>query len=137
MKARLTIVTIALLLITMADSAWAAAHKLSDQELDQVTGGDFTVQALNGAWQFAFNTAGGVNGNGTLSMSAIPLSIAANSLTLNQSSLSLNGNAQQNLQALVNVNAVNSTVNVLLNLNINMPNSVVGTLTQGNQILHR
>jgi hypothetical protein len=45
--------------------------------------------------------------------------------------LSLNGNAQQNLSSLVNINAVNSQVNVLLNLNVNI-NSTVGTLTQAN-----
>ena len=39
--------------------------------------------------------------------------------------------AQQNLSSLVNINAVNSNVNVLLNLNVNM-NSTVGTLTQTN-----
>jgi hypothetical protein len=45
--------------------------------------------------------------------------------------LSLNGNAQQNLSSLVNINAVNSKINVLLNLNVNI-NSTVGTLTQSN-----
>jgi hypothetical protein len=45
--------------------------------------------------------------------------------------LSLNGNAQQNLSSLVNINAVNSKINVLLNLNVNI-NSTVSTLTQSN-----
>jgi hypothetical protein len=46
-------------------------------------------------------------------------------------SLTLDGAAQQNLSSLVNINAVNSRINVLLNLNVNM-NSTVGTVTQSN-----
>ena len=51
--------------------------------------------------------------------------------TQNQGTLTLNGGAQQNLTSLVNINAVNSNVNVLLNLNVNI-NSTVGTITQTN-----
>jgi hypothetical protein len=47
------------------------------------------------------------------------------------STLSLNGGAQQNLSSLVNINAVNSNINVLLNLNVNL-NSTVGTVSQSN-----
>jgi hypothetical protein len=43
----------------------------------------------------------------------------------------MNGQAQQNLSSLININAVNSNINVLLNLNVNL-NSTVGTLTQTN-----
>ena len=49
----------------------------------------------------------------------------------NTSTLSINGNAQQNLSSLVNINAVNSKINVLLNLNVNI-NSTVGTVVQSN-----
>jgi hypothetical protein len=49
----------------------------------------------------------------------------------NMSALTLNGGAQQNLSSLVNINAVNSNINVLLNLNVNM-NSTVGTVMQSN-----
>jgi len=45
--------------------------------------------------------------------------------------LTLNGNAQQNLSSLININAVNSKINVLLNLNVNI-NSTVGTIIQSN-----
>lgn len=45
--------------------------------------------------------------------------------------LTLNGSAQQNLSSLININAVNSKVNVLLNLNVNI-NSTVGTIIQTN-----
>jgi hypothetical protein len=45
--------------------------------------------------------------------------------------VNLGGNAQQNLSSLININAVNSTINVLLNLNVNI-NSTVGTILQSN-----
>jgi hypothetical protein len=45
----------------------------------------------------------------------------------------LKDQAQQNLQALVNVNAVNSLVQVLLNLNISI-DSTVGSIAQGNLV---
>jgi hypothetical protein len=46
-------------------------------------------------------------------------------------SLILQDGAQSNLQSLININAVNSPVNVLLNLNINI-NSSIGVLQQLN-----
>ena len=48
--------------------------------------------------------------------------------------LQLMDNAQSNLRSLVNVNAVNSPVQILLNLNINI-NSTIGNLNQSNQLL--
>ena len=62
---------------------------------------------------------------GTLSTLTGPLTGA------NIGTLSLNGNAQQNLTSLVNINAVNSSINVLLNLNVNI-NSTVGSILQSN-----
>jgi hypothetical protein len=47
--------------------------------------------------------------------------------------LQLMDNAQSNLSSLININAVNSPIQVLLNLNINV-NSTVGTLNQWNQL---
>jgi len=46
-------------------------------------------------------------------------------------SLSLADNAQQNLSSLININAVNSPINVLLNLNINV-DSTIGSIQQFN-----
>ena len=66
-----------------------------------------------------------VTGAGTLAILTGPLTGS------NQSTLTLNGGAQQNLSSLVNINAVNSNVNVLLNLTVNI-NSTVGTITQSN-----
>ena len=45
--------------------------------------------------------------------------------------LRLEDNAQGNLRALVNTNAVNSTVQVLINLNINI-DSTINSITQVN-----
>jgi len=45
--------------------------------------------------------------------------------------LSLADNAQQNLSSLININAVNSPINVLLNLNINV-DSAIGSIQQFN-----
>jgi hypothetical protein len=72
-------------------------------------------------------TANGlVSGAGTMQVFTGPLTS-----TTNLGTLSLNGSAQQNLSSLVNINAVNSNINVLLNLNVNM-NSTVGSIVQSN-----
>ena len=47
--------------------------------------------------------------------------------------LQLMDNAQSDLSSLININAVNSPIQVLLNLNVNV-NSTVGTLNQWNQL---
>jgi hypothetical protein len=110
----------------------AARHKaqpLSDAALDHVTAGGFTAGLSNGVVNFQGSVPtknGLVTGAGTLSVMSSPASS-----TTNQGTLTLNGGAQQNLSSLVNINAVNSNVNVLLNLNVNI-NSTVGTLTQTN-----
>jgi len=46
-------------------------------------------------------------------------------------SIALNGQAQQNLSSLVNILSINSTISVMMNLNVNI-NSTVGTVNQGN-----
>ena len=48
--------------------------------------------------------------------------------------LQLMDNAQSNLNSLININAVNSPIQVLLNLNVNV-NSTVGNVNQWNQHL--
>lgn len=52
-------------------------------------------------------------------------------VSTHNNSLTLLDNAQQNLSSLININAVNSPVNVLLNLNINV-NSTIGSIQQYN-----
>lgn len=46
-------------------------------------------------------------------------------------SISLSDQAQQNLSSLVNIISINSTIQVMMNLNVNI-NSTVGTVNQGN-----
>lgn len=108
--------------------AQSRAKPMNDAALDQVTAGTVSAGASNGVVKFAGQTP---TANGLVSSSG---SLAVQSGSLNNSTtgtLSINGNAQQNLSSLVNVTAVNSNINVLLNLNINI-NSTVGTLTQSN-----
>lgn len=127
MQCRRILVSLLLLLI-VASPAWARGRKLSDQEMDQVASGQFTVELLGGVWKMAFDSGAGaanrVTGEGTLSWSTVPLNGVTNSVTLS-------GNAQQNLSSIVNIIAVNSLVNVLLNLNIAV-NSTIGSITQQN-----
>jgi hypothetical protein len=101
---------------------------LNDAALDRVTAGGMTAGISDGVVKFQGSVPtknGLVTGAGTLAVLTGPLT------SLNQSTLTLNGQAQQNLTSLVNINAANSVVNVLLNLNVNI-NSTVGTITQTN-----
>jgi len=103
------------------------AKPLNDAALDRITAGTVTAGMSDGVVKFQGQTPtpnGLVSSSGSLAMQAVPLSSTTGTL-------SINGNAQQNLSSLVNINAVNSNINVLLNLNINI-NSTVGTLTQAN-----
>lgn len=68
-----------------------------------------------------------VDGNGTISFNAVPIPGAT-------SNLILQGEAQQNLRSLINIAAVNSKIDVLVNLNVNI-NSTVGTVGQANSLL--
>jgi hypothetical protein len=114
--------------VGMAQSvSHARAKPLSDAALDRVTAGTVTAGVSDGVVKFQGQTPtpnGLVSSSGSLAMQAVPLSSTTGTL-------SINGNAQQNLSSLVNINAVNSKINVLLNININI-NSTVGTLTQAN-----
>ena len=102
---------------------------LNDAAMDRVTAGGMTAGLSDGIVKFQGSVPtknGLVTGAGTLAVLTGPLTT-----TTNQGTLTLNGGAQQNLTSLVNINAVNSNVNVLLNLNVNI-NSTVGTITQTN-----
>jgi hypothetical protein len=102
---------------------------LNDAAMDRVTAGGMTAGLSDGIVKFQGSVPtknGLVTGAGTMAILTGPLTS-----TTNQGTLTLNGGAQQNLTSLVNINAVNSNVNVLLNLNVNI-NSTVGTITQTN-----
>ncbi len=106
----------------------AAAKVMSDGALDNTTAAGISASVHNGviAFQGEVPTKNGlVSAAGTLATQTGPLTGA------NIGTLTLNGNAQQNLSSLVNINAVNSNINVLLNLNVNI-NSTVGSILQSN-----
>jgi len=128
---RLFVVASLALLIPAGMAQTTAQHKpqpLNDAAMDRVTAGGMTAGLSDGVVKFqgsAPTKNGLVTGAGTLAVLTGPLAAQ------NQGTLTLNGGAQQNLTSLVNINAVNSNVNVLLNLNVNI-NSTVGTITQTN-----
>ena len=106
----------------------AKAVALSDEALDKVTAGTIAANTSNGVVNFQGSTPtpnGLVASTGSLAIQSGGINSTTNG------TLSINGNAQQNLSSLVNLNAVNSKINVLMNLNVNI-NSTVGTLTQSN-----
>jgi hypothetical protein len=101
---------------------------MNDSTLDHVTAAGISASASNGVVRFQGEvpTANGiVSSAGTLALQSGP--ITGTSI----GSITMNGNAQQNLSSLININAVNSKINVLLNLNVNI-NSTVGSILQSN-----
>jgi hypothetical protein len=129
MSRLLVIVSLALLSQSgIAQTKTQPPKQLNDAAMDRVTAGGVSGSVSNGVVSFqgsASTPNGLVTGAGTLSVLATPLT------GTNLSTITLNGGAQQGLSSLVNINAVNSNVNVLLNLNITM-NSTVGTVMQSN-----
>lgn len=104
---------------------------LSDAALNKITASGPGVSATvsNGVVNFQgsdLTNNGLVTAAGTLAILSAPAVS-----TTNLGSISLSGNAQQNLSSVININAVNSTISVLLNLNVNL-NSTVGTVMQSN-----
>ena len=93
--------------------AWAAVplaqaqpREMNDREMDAVSGG------ITGSFDMT------QSGNMLLTDNSVQ-------------SISLSDQAQQNLSSLVNILAINSTIQVMMNINVNI-NSSVGTLNQGN-----
>jgi hypothetical protein len=121
----------AMLLLSAARPAVAQGRKLSDGDLDKVSAGSTGSQNSGGAMQFSFEGRAGsshtVKGNGSIS-------VKEGALPQISSNLLLQDNAQQNLRSLVNIVAVNSKVQVLVNLNISI-NSTVGAVHQANAAL--
>lgn len=130
MRTLLTLVTI--LILTAAGPAWAGGGvELTDDELGEVFARGVEVEPLGpNALAFQFDDIGGnrvqVDGSGDLQFGALQLANTASTNTVQVSD-----NAQQNLRALVNVNAANAILQVLINLNINV-DSVVNGLSQTN-----
>jgi hypothetical protein len=126
-----TLLVMGLLVATQAGMAQSKRKALDDATLDRVTAAGVAARLSPGGvinFSGAVPTANGlVSGIGSLVVQPV-----SNSTTNNTTgTVNLGGNAQQNLSSLININAVNSTINVLLNLNVNI-NSTVGTILQSN-----
>ena len=128
MKRILLLSLAGLLLFGAVSPAEAEGRKLSDEELDQVTAAGVWTEVVDGVVRFHFEGRAGrshtVNGSGTIELLEAELPPSAATLILRD-------NAQGNLRSLINVNAVNSLIQVLVNLNINI-NSTVGSVQQIN-----
>ena len=118
--------TIWTLLLSIACTApLQAAEPLDDAELDAVTAGaaDETSELLE--FNVKHETASGrrIEVDGSLDVER--------ARSLQNAALLLQDSAQSNLQSLININAVQSAVNVLVNLNITI-DSNVGEIRQLN-----
>jgi hypothetical protein len=106
-----------------------AYEGLSDEQLDLVTAGTASAVRAGDKLDLEFLTklrsGATVNGTGALQVRA------GHSPPSDVGKLVISDNAQGNLNAVINVNAVNSPVQVLLNLNINV-NSNIGGIEQIN-----
>lgn len=72
--------------------------------------------------------------NGTPISASGTLDVLQKTQQMSQSNLSLSDSAQQNLQAFININAVESAVQVLVNMTVNI-GSTVGIIEQANNAL--
>jgi hypothetical protein len=126
-----TLLVMGLLLATQAGVSQSRKKALDDSTLDRVTAAGVTARQLPGG---VINFSGAVpTANGLVSSagSLVVQAPSSSTTTTTTGTVNLGGNAQQNLSSLININAVNSTINVLLNLNVNI-NSTVGTILQSN-----
>ena len=103
---------------------------LTDRQMDAITAGNkgaaAPIQKALTRIPFHYSSGKGVVDGEAIVM---PMNV------FNQTgSLQLMDNAQSNLRSLININAVNSPVQVLLNLNVNI-NSTIGNLSQSNRLL--
>lgn len=133
MKAGILVCIVATGLLAGASPAAGQAHKLTDKELDKVTAGSLGDKSPSVPSTFSFEGQAGsshtVKGTGMIVVKEDKL--PAPPVT---SSLLLRDNAQQNLRSLVNIVALNSKVQVLVNLNVSI-NSTVGAVHQANASL--
>jgi hypothetical protein len=111
----LTILTIVGLLC--GSSLMAAPHEMTDVEMDAVTGGN----------------APPIDPSSDQAVTSDSNPVVINSTSINNSinTITLSDQAQQNMTSMVNIFSINSSVEVMLNLNVSI-NSTVGTVNQGN-----
>lgn len=110
-----------------------AGELLADDELAVITAG--TAEDAYSDGRVAIDLEK-VTGRGTRIGALGELTVVVNPTDINTAVLHLEDNAQGNLRALVSTNAVNSPVQVLINLNVNV-NSRVDVLNQVNSALQQ
>ena len=131
MKPIRTMLTAGLLLATIPPAP--AGELLSDDELGEITAGTASAVYDDGRLYIDMNKT---TARGTRIGALGDLNFNVDTASINTGILRLEDNAQGNLRALVNTNAVNSPVQVLINLNINV-NSRVDVLNQVNNALQQ
>lgn len=114
---------VVLVMLAVPASARDGRYLLDDAVLDQITAGTRSDPRELAEFDFSRNTGSGRTVRGTGSLA---LADASREYTL-----TFGEGAQQNLRSLVNINAIDAQITVLLNLNINVE-STVGTLNQHN-----
>ena len=116
--------------VTLLSTQVWALEELTDEQLHAVTAGSQDPTASSEAAltriPFRYSSAKArVDGE----VLVVPLA-----LTQQTATLKLTDNAQSHLRSMININAVNSPIQILLNLNINV-NSKIGNINQWNQLL--
>lgn len=112
--------------LTTALAPAYAMEEMSEKDLDRVSAGDVSAELSEGLLRFQFSDnfgkTGQIDGSGTIAITQDKMQVGA---------LILRDGAQGNLRSFININAVNSLIQVLVNLNINI-HSVVGSVNQQN-----
>lgn len=119
------------LMTLFSAGAWSF-EELSDLQLNAITAGNANSdhESIEALTRIPFRYSGK---KGSVDGEVIVVPMALYNQT---ASLQLMDNAQSNLRSLININAVNSPIQILLNLNINV-NSTIGNLNQLNTLLAR
>jgi hypothetical protein len=132
MKTLIVVCFLCMVSMGATDHSWGA-QVLNDEEMDQITAGTLSV-GMSDDGKFNFLLGGdkssrlSVEGSGTVAAVNVPQppSTPASYIIIRDS-------AQSNLHSFSNVNAVNSKVQVLINLTVNV-NSTVGAIHQSNTV---
>lgn len=118
---------ITILLFAVGDGTCWAAQELTEEEMDGITAaGSVSAGVADGVVRFQFSKstprmAVEADGDVTATETGIP---GGYGITIRDS-------AQENLSSFINLNAVNSTIQLLINLNVTI-NSQIGTIKQLN-----
>lgn len=119
-----------LMAVYMVSFSAEAFQELTDSELNHISAGnsDYIKHRNESVSRIPFKYSGR---KGSVEGEVIVLPMSTYNTA---ASLLLMDNAQSNLRSLINVNAVNSPVQIMLNLNINV-NSSIGNINQLNNLI--